>query len=153
VSIRGTVNALPFHFPEYTILTIQDGAAGAALHTPVASTLLDDFRPGDVVEATGSVITLGGMVMVDAVRATKVSRAAGFQAATATIEDLHRFSAFGKLVRTKGRLVGRGSTTAGPFLLIGSDRISTGFSSPCATSGSTRRCLRCRPGMKSRPSA
>ncbi|MGA2039592.1 MAG: GAF domain-containing protein [Bryobacteraceae bacterium] len=122
VSIRGTVNALPFHFPEYTILTIQDGAAGAALHTPVASPLLDDFRPGDVVEATGSVITLGGMVMVDAVRATKVSRAAGFQAATATIEDLHRFSAFGKLVRTKGRLVGRGSTTAGPFLLIGSDQ-------------------------------
>src|ERR1035438_504540 len=38
VSIRGTVNALPFYFPEYTILTIQDGAAGAALHTPVTST-------------------------------------------------------------------------------------------------------------------
>ena len=64
VSIRGTVNALPFYFPEYTILTIQDGAAGAALHTPVTSTLLDDFLPGDVVEATGSVITLGGMVTV-----------------------------------------------------------------------------------------
>ena len=122
VSIRGTVNALPFYFPEYTILTIQDGAAGAALHTPVTSTLLDDFLPGDVVEATGSVITLGGMVMVDAGRATKVRRAAGFQAATSTIEDLQQFRALGRLVRVKGRLIGRGSTTAGPFLMIGSDK-------------------------------
>jgi len=122
VSIRGTVNALPFYFPEYTILTIQDGAAGAALHTPVTSTLLDDFLPGDVVEATGSVITLGGMVMVDAGRATKVRRAAGFQAATSTIEDLQQFRALGRLVRIKGRLIGRGSTTAGPFLMIGSDK-------------------------------
>jgi len=122
VSIRGTVNAPPFHFPEYTILTIQDATSGAALHTPLNSALLDAFLPGDVVEASGSVITLGGMVMVDVGRVKKVRRAAGFQAATATLDDLHRFSVFGRLVRTKGRLVGRGSTTAGPFLLIGSDK-------------------------------
>jgi GAF domain-containing protein/CheY-like chemotaxis protein len=122
VSIRGTVNAPPFHFPEYTVLTIQDGASGAALHTPVASTLLDAFLPGDVVEADGSVITLGGMVMVDVGRVKKVRRAAGFQAAPATIEDLGRFSALGKLVRVKGRLIRIGSTTAGPLLLIGPEK-------------------------------
>jgi len=108
VSIRGAVNAPPFHFPEYTILTIQDATSGAALHTPVNSALLDDFLPGDVVEASGSVITLGGMVMVDVGRLKKLRRAAGFQAATSTLDDLHRFAAFGRLVRTKGRLVGQG---------------------------------------------
>ncbi len=122
VSIRGTVNALPFHFPEYTILTIQDGTSGAALHTPSTSTLLDALLPGDVVEASGSVITLAGMVMVDVGSIKKVLRAAGFQAATASIEDLQRFKALGRLARVKGHLIGRGSTTAGPYLMIGSDK-------------------------------
>ena len=122
VSIRGTVNALPFHFPEYTVLTIQDGTSGAALHTPSTSTLLDALLPGDVVEASGSVITLAGMVMVDVGSIKKVLRAAGFQAATASIEDLQQFKALGRLARVKGHLIGRGSTTAGPYLMIGSDK-------------------------------
>jgi GAF domain-containing protein len=124
VSIRGTVNALPFHFPEYTVLTIQDGGSGAALHTPLTSTLLDAYLPGDVVEASGSVITLGGMVMLDVARVKKVLRAAGFQAAPATLEDLSQFAALGRLVRAKGRLIQSGSTTAGPFLVIGSAKDS-----------------------------
>ena len=99
VSIRGTVNAPPFHFPEYTLLTIQDGTAGAALHAP--STLLDAFLPGDVVEATGSVIALGGMVMLDAGRAKKVLGSGGFQAATQAIADLQQFQALGRLVQTR----------------------------------------------------
>jgi GAF domain-containing protein len=124
VSIRGTVNAPPFHFPEYTILTIQDDASGAALHTPVNSTLLDGFLPGDVVEASGSVITLGGMVMVDVGRAKKVLRAAGLHAASTTLEDLRQFSTLGRLVRAKGHLIESGSTTAGPYMLIGSEKIT-----------------------------
>ncbi|MGB9457137.1 MAG: GAF domain-containing protein [Bryobacteraceae bacterium] len=122
VSVRGTVNAPPFHFPEYTVLTIQEGASGAALHTPVTSTLLDALLPGDVVEASGSVIALGGMVMVDVGRVAKVDRAAGFQAATATLDDLRQFATLGRLVRAQGRLIESGSTTGGPYLLIGSDR-------------------------------
>ncbi|MGB7761269.1 MAG: GAF domain-containing protein [Bryobacteraceae bacterium] len=122
VSIRGTVNAPPFHFPEYTVLTIQDGAAGAALHTPVTSTILNTFLPGDMVEASGSVITLGGMVMVDVERVKRTLRAAGFQPAAAPLEDLEQFPMLGRLVRARGRLIRTGSTTAGPFLLIGSDK-------------------------------
>ncbi len=122
VSVRGTVNAPPFHFPEYTVLTIQERASGAALHTPITSNLLDAFLPGDVVEATGSVITVGGMVMVDVGRVTKVDRAAGFQATPATLDDLRQFATFGRLVRAKGRLLDSGSTTGGPYLLIGPDK-------------------------------
>lgn len=121
VSIRGTVNAPPFHFPGYTVLTIQEGATGAALHTPVTSNLLDDFLPGDAVEATGTVIPLAGMVMVDVGRVTKLGRTAGFQAATASLDDLRQFSTLGRLVRTKGPLLESGSTTGGPYLLIGPD--------------------------------
>jgi len=51
VSIRGTVNSPPFHFPEYTVLTIQDGASGATLHTPATSTLLDPLLPPVVAAA------------------------------------------------------------------------------------------------------
>jgi GAF domain-containing protein len=122
VSVHGTVNAPPFRFPEYTVLTIQDGARGAALHTPAASAMLDAFRPGDLVDATGSVITLAGMVMVDAASVKKVLHTAGVQAAGATIEDLQQFQALGTLVRTKGRLVASGATTAGPYITIGSEK-------------------------------
>ena len=121
VSIRGTVNALPFHFPEYTILTIQDGTRGAALHTSASATLLDAFRPGDVVEATGTVITLGGMAMVDAAAVTKVSHTASALAVRATVEDLQQFPALGRLVRTKGSLIESGVTSAGPYISIGPD--------------------------------
>jgi GAF domain-containing protein/CheY-like chemotaxis protein len=121
VSIRGTVNAAPFRFPEYTVLTVQDRTAGAALHTPVTSTLLDTFLPGDVVEATGSVITLGGMVMLDVGSIRKVLGSGGIQASPSALADLRRFPALGRLVRTKGRLLEQGSTTAGSYLLIGPD--------------------------------
>src|SRR5271157_1357731 len=86
VSVRGTVNALAFRFPEYTVLTIQDGARGAALYTPAPSAMLDAFRPGDEVDATGSVIMKAGMVMVDAASVKKVLHTAGVQAASAAIE-------------------------------------------------------------------
>ena len=118
VSIRGTVNALPFQFPDYTILTIQDGSAGAALHTLSTSDLLSAFQPGDVVEATGSVITVGGMVMLDVASVEKVLRAAPFVPAPATVMEAERLSALGRLVRVKGRLVESGVTTAGGYLRI-----------------------------------
>jgi GAF domain-containing protein len=121
VAIRGTVNALPFHFPEYTIVTIQDGTRGAALHSPAASTLLDAARPGDVLEATGTVIVLGGMAMVDAAAVTKVSHSPSALAARAAIEDLEQFAALGRLVRIKGRVIENGATTAGPYIAIGPD--------------------------------
>jgi len=122
VSIRGTVNAAPFHFPGYTVLTIQQGAWGAALHTPATSTVLDAYVPGDVMEASGSVITVAGMIMVDAGRVTKVGHTAGFRAATVTLEDLRQFPTLGRLARVKGRLIESGSTTGGPYLLIGSNK-------------------------------
>ncbi len=124
VSIRGLVNAPPFHFPEYTILTIQDGARGAVLHAPKTSTLLDAYQPGDLVEVAGSVITLGGMVMVDAERVTKVFHAGPAQPAPAAIEDLQQAPALGRLVETKGHLMESGTTAAGPYMLIGSDKLA-----------------------------
>jgi GAF domain-containing protein/CheY-like chemotaxis protein len=118
VSIRGTVNAPLFQFPEFTILTVQDGNSGAALHTLVTSDLLAAFQPGDVVEATGNVITLNGMVMLDVSSVTRVLRAAAFQAAPSTIEEAERLAALGRLVRVKGRLLESGTTTAGAYLRI-----------------------------------
>jgi GAF domain-containing protein/CheY-like chemotaxis protein len=122
VTIRGTVNAPPFHFPEYTVLTIQQGASGAALHVPVPSTLLNDYLPGDVVEASGNVITMSGMVMVAAEHVAKVDRAPIYRASPMPLDDLRQFPALGKLARVKGRLIESGSTAGGPYLLIGPDQ-------------------------------
>ena len=59
--VRGTVNARAYHFPAYTILTIDDGADGASLEVRNADTKLDAFQPGDQVSATGKVSQVAGM--------------------------------------------------------------------------------------------
>src|SRR5579863_897124 len=48
VAVRGVVNAAAFHFPQYTILGIQDDqGAGATLKVLSPGTSLEGFHPGD----------------------------------------------------------------------------------------------------------
>jgi len=122
VLIRGTVNAAPFHFPEYTVLTIQDGDAGAALHVPAAATVLDPYLPGDMVEARGSVITLAGMIMVEVGHISRAGHTGRPKPASFALEELRRLPALGRLARVKGRLLENGATTGGAYLLIDAGR-------------------------------
>ena len=60
VSIRGVASARALHFPEYTLLAIQDAEGGGVLQVSHGDQGLDSARPGDEVLASGVVRNLGG---------------------------------------------------------------------------------------------
>ena len=63
--IRGTVNARVFRFRGYSILTIEDATAGAALQMfGDDRQRLEAYRPGDAIEADGVVSMVDGMVVL-----------------------------------------------------------------------------------------
>src|SRR5262249_53999376 len=55
VSIAGTVNSTAFHFPAYSLLAIEKDGFGGVLQLAGKDLHADSFRPGDDVEATGTV--------------------------------------------------------------------------------------------------
>jgi len=65
VSIRGVVSASAFHFSEYNVLAIEDQGYGAVLKVDAAETWLDRFRPGDEIDAVGTVGIQFGMPMLN----------------------------------------------------------------------------------------
>ena len=65
VSVRGVVSAPAFHFQEYTMLAIQDGHNGGVLKVPMTDTSLDRYRPGDEMEAEGTVGVQYGMTVLE----------------------------------------------------------------------------------------
>ena len=123
VTVNGVVDAPAFHFPEYTVLAIEDGPGGGVLELLRNDASLDAFHPGDEIEATGTVAMLAGMVVVQpsAVRAT------GHRDPPAPVElplaRIQNFAGLGRLVRTEGRLLEIGDTSAGDSLVIGQGRI------------------------------
>src|SRR4051812_23761306 len=55
VTIRGVVSLPAFRFPSYTLLAIQDSDRGAVLRLGSAYPSLENFKPGDDIEAEGVV--------------------------------------------------------------------------------------------------
>src|SRR4051812_42885914 len=50
IVVRGVVNAPPFHFPDHTLLTVEDGRYGAVLKVEAQDARLDAYRPGDELQ-------------------------------------------------------------------------------------------------------
>ncbi len=119
VVVRGVVNSAVFHFPGYSILGIQDDRAGGALQTSPDSSLLEGFRPGDEVEATGTVIRLAGMVTILPDTVVKLGRKGPPEPADVQLEALMEFRYLGRLVRTESVIREVGESSAGPYLTVG----------------------------------
>src|SRR5215831_4478362 len=64
VILRGVVNALPWHFPDYSLLTFEDGQYGAVIHVTRPDSRLDAFVPGDEIEVAGTLVAFAGMPVV-----------------------------------------------------------------------------------------
>src|SRR5947199_5682630 len=64
VLVRGVVNAPAYHFPEYTILGIEDGEGGIAFKVLPSDNRLDSYRPGDELQAEGIVTMYAGAVTI-----------------------------------------------------------------------------------------
>lgn len=66
VTIGGIVNHAAYHFPEYTLLAVQDGhGAAAILKVGTDETRLDAFLPGEQIEVTGRVAFLTGTIVIE----------------------------------------------------------------------------------------
>jgi GAF domain-containing protein/CheY-like chemotaxis protein len=119
VTVRGVVNAPLFRFPAYSILTIQDDRAGGALEVGLDSTLLTGFRPGDEVEASGTVARLAGMPTILVDHIISVGKKPPPPPADLPLDALMEFRHLGRLVRTEGIIREVGESSAGPYLTIG----------------------------------
>src|SRR5262245_51173486 len=64
VTVRGVVNAPSFHFPDYTLLSIQEDSSGAILQVPESDKRLESFHAGEEVEVSGTVTWRAGAVTI-----------------------------------------------------------------------------------------
>jgi signal transduction histidine kinase/CheY-like chemotaxis protein len=121
VTVRGVVSAPAYHFPGYTLVAIDDGRFGAvvaALQAPQPDTRLDALHPGEEIEVVGTVSSIAGGVAIQPERIAFTGRNEPPAPAEVSVQDLQGFRYFGRLVRTKGRVVEIGDTTAGDYTLI-----------------------------------
>src|SRR3954470_19790750 len=118
VIVRGVVNAVAFHFPDHSLLAIEDGGYGAMLRVDRQDDRLDPYRPGDDLRVEGTVAVFSGMSVI---LPSSIARL-GVKAAPAPVEvklnDLIGFRYLGLLVRTTVRTVSAGDTANGAYLSV-----------------------------------
>ncbi|MBZ5724773.1 MAG: GAF domain-containing protein [Acidobacteriia bacterium] len=118
VAVRGIVNARAFHFPNYTMLAIEDGHSGAVLDVAADDARLNGWEAGDEIEVEGTVSSVAGLVTISPARIDKIGRREPPAAIEVAARALQGFRYLGRLVRTSGRMVETDTTTAGPYMLI-----------------------------------
>src|SRR5438128_9302054 len=64
VLVRGVVNSRPIHFPDHTLLGIEDGSYGALLKVGARDPGLEAYQPGDDVQVEGTVAAFVGMAVI-----------------------------------------------------------------------------------------
>src|SRR5580704_1874597 len=62
VSVTGIVNAYPFHFPSYSLVSIEADGCGAVVK--VTDSRLDGFLPGDEITVDGTIEAFSGMPVI-----------------------------------------------------------------------------------------
>lgn len=121
VTVTGIVNAPAFHFPDYSLLSIEDGQGGAIIKVAAGFALLDTFRPGDEIRVDGTISIFVGMSVIVPERAESFTRLGHKRAPDPldlSISDLQNPRSLGRLVRTELRIAGAGDTPNGPYLQI-----------------------------------
>jgi len=124
LAVHGTVNARPYHFPQYTVLTIEDGAYGAALEVlGPGNSKLDSFQPGDQVTASGVVSEYSGMAALVVDRVTLTGRRQAPAPITLSLIDAAGFRYLSRLVRVRGRVQAVADTISGAYLDIKDENV------------------------------
>lgn len=119
VVVRATVAADPIPVIDYAHLSVQDGAGyGLVFEAPLGQ--LESLRPGDVIEAVG---TLGHRAGLPVLRPERVERKATGTAPApqpARIAELNSAKLLGRWVETEGEVRASGSNRGGETLRIAS---------------------------------
>src|SRR2546425_4776152 len=97
VIVHGVVSAPSFHFLEYTVLPIQDAHSGGVLLVPATDNSLDEFRPGDEVDAAGQVSMQAGMTVVLPENIVATGHKPPPEPDQAALADLYGFHYLGRL--------------------------------------------------------
>ncbi|HWB87078.1 MAG TPA: GAF domain-containing protein [Bryobacteraceae bacterium] len=118
VIVRGVVSTTALHFPEYTLLPMQDAKGGIVLQSTEADQQLDRYHPGEMLEVQGIVGEHAGMVVIYPSDIRVTGHSAAPKPESSSVADLMGFSKLGRLERMEARVTEIGETTAGPYLLV-----------------------------------
>lgn len=118
VTLCGVVNAPSFHFPDYSLLAIEDGQYGAVLKVQGGDQRLDAYRPGDEIEASGTIVMFAGMPMMQPDALAKVAQKQAPAPIEVKLEDLMGMRYLGRLVRTRGRIRNLGDNANGAYITM-----------------------------------
>jgi len=117
VVVSGSVNARAYHFPNYTILTIDDGVNGGALEVlGTSDNRLDVFQPGDDVTASGTVSQVAGMTTLIVDRINLAGHRTAAAPIPVSVTDIWSFDYLSRLVRVRGQVQAVADTQSGAYL-------------------------------------
>lgn len=121
VTVRGVVSSNPAAYPFYSHLAIQDEAGyGLVLEGPPAQ--FRGLRAGQRIEARGVISKRAGLVVLLPSNILVLSSGPAPAAERTSPASLQSFRHLGVLVTTEGRVVDKGESPEGEYLLIGEAR-------------------------------
>jgi signal transduction histidine kinase len=116
--VRGIVNSPAFHFPDHSLLAIEDGDYGAVLRVDGGDTRLDEFHPGDELETTGTIAAFAGMPVLQPSAIRKLGIKPAPTPVEVPLEDLIGFRYLGRLVRAEARARGIADSANGGYVSL-----------------------------------
>ena len=118
VRVRGVVNSRAFHFPDHTLLSLEDGNYGAVVRVERQDAKLDAYRPGDEIQVEGTVSAFAGMPAIVPSAISKIGSQPAPSPREVPLEELNSFRHLGRLVRTQAKAAATGDTANGAYLSL-----------------------------------
>ena len=118
VTVTGTVNASPFHFPAYSLLTLEAPGFGAVLRVMDRDARLDAFKPGDEIQVDGTIDVFAGMAVIAPEKISRIGPKPPPAPQDLSVAELQSNQYLGRLVRTKARIAVVSETGNGAYLDI-----------------------------------
>lgn len=118
VVVRGVVSARSHHFADYTTLAFQDGRYGGVLKLPLPDASLDQYAPGDEIEAQGTVVMQYGMTMLVPEEILTLGHKDPPQPKDFSPQELQSTAPLGQLVRTQGTVQDKPTYNTGGALIL-----------------------------------
>ena len=120
VLVEGVVGAPASHFPNRSLLAIEDSRYGAILEVQGGDPRLDAFRPGDQVLVKGTIQASSGMATIVPESIEITGHKAVPTPLPVPLADIQGFRYLGLLVRTEGRVQQIGETSGAAFVDLAS---------------------------------
>jgi CheY-like chemotaxis protein len=108
-----------FRFPDYALLPIQDASNGAVLRLALSDPFVNALRPGDEVEAQGTVGMQFGMTVVQPETVVIQGHRPPPAPVSMPLKDVMSFANLGRLVRVEGQVQDDSYNSGGAVIWVG----------------------------------